>query len=307
VLRRVRNIVLSGWGWSFRLGQVAREPKVAVEGEEIRISSLVTNDGLRCATAYIRVLTADSYDLRHPIFDSNRDLPKNTRQSLRLLDIKAGDTRQFVCSWQLPQNTANRHFDSRVQVWNPHLLFGGPYPYKFDDTGWIDGFEVVGRENSVTRSPVFISYSWDNEGHIDWVRSLAEELQKYNIEVVIDQRDLSPGQETTHFMETGIRSAGVCLLICSTDYVRKANDRAASGVGYETIITTKYYLDSVEEDRKRFIPIIRNNSRSRSDRLPAYLGNAFYIDMEGEQWRAKPLAELVRAIRRCTGCRDPSQ
>jgi hypothetical protein len=307
MLRRLRNIALSGWGWSFRLGHVVREPMVAVEGDEIRVSSLVANDGLRCGTAYVRVLVADSYDLRHPVFDSNRDLARNTRQSLRLPDIKTSGTRQFVCSWQLPQNTANRHFDSRVQVWNPHLLFGGPYPFKFDDTGWIDGFEVVGKTSSLMQSPVFISYSWDSEDHIGWVGSLAEELRKYNIEVVIDQKDLSPGQETTHFMETGIRNAGACLLICSADYVIKANDRTASGVGYETIITTKYYLDSVPEDRKRFIPIIRNNSRSCSDRLPAYLGNALYIDMEGEEWRAKPLAELVKAIRRCIGCRRPSQ
>lgn len=269
---------------------------VAREGEEVRVSSAVRNDGLTLATAYVRILIADSYDLNNPLFDSNRDLSKNQRQSLRLLDVGIGKTREFLCAWRLPENSANRHFDYRVQIWNPHLLFRGPRPYMFYDTGWLGGFEVVSHEESLSQSPVFISYSWDSDAHIAWVRALAEELRKHNIEVLLDQKDLVAGQETTYFMETGIGAAKACLLICSEWYVSKANERTDSGVGYETIITTKRYLDSPPEDRKRFIPIVRNNSLPGRKKLPAYLGSSLYIDMEGDQWRAKPLARLVNAI-----------
>ena len=42
---------------------------------------------------------------------------------------------------------------------------------------------------------VFISYSHDSAQHKDWVRSLASALRANGIDAVLDQWDLSPGQD----------------------------------------------------------------------------------------------------------------
>ncbi len=49
--------------------------------------------------------------------------------------------------------------------------------------------------------------------------------------------------------------------------------------------------------------IVRNNDTSTSRPLPRYLGSTLYIDMEGEDWRSKPLNKLVAAINRA---KEPS-
>jgi hypothetical protein len=46
---------------------------------------------------------------------------------------------------------------------------------------------------------VFISYSHDSPQHKDWVRSLASALRVNGIDAVLDQWDLSPGQDMAAF------------------------------------------------------------------------------------------------------------
>ncbi len=101
---------------------------------------------------------------------------------------------------------------------------------------------------------MFISYSWDDDDHIDWVYLLAQELRRFNIEVTLDRKDLKPGEQISYFMEQAISTADVCILVCSSNYVFKADNRTASGVGYETILTTDRYLNTEPNERKRFIP-----------------------------------------------------
>ena len=71
---------------------------------------------------------------------------------------------------------------------------------------------------------IFISYAWVNESHKKWVQNLADELVKFNMNVIFD-RELLPGQEITKFMEVGVKKADVVLLICSKVFTKKANNR----------------------------------------------------------------------------------
>jgi hypothetical protein len=87
---------------------------------------------------------------------------------------------------------------------------------------------------------VFISYSHDSQPHKDWVRDLATVLRANGIDVVLDQWDLSPGQDIAAFMAGGIQTADRVLLICTEQYVSKA-EAGSGGVGYERLIHGRSY------------------------------------------------------------------
>ena len=179
----------------------------------------------------------------------------------------------------------------------PHFLFGGPYQHLFFDSGWVGGFEVVKTLYPVTKLKTFISYSWDSNNHKELVCDLVEELRKNNIDVLWDQNDLLAGDEITSFMELGIGESIIRILICTDIYTLKANNRE-SGVGFETIISSNEYAHLSREDRARFIPIVRNNKRPKGKKLPTYLGSSLYIDMQGDDWRAEPMQQLLASINR---------
>lgn len=102
---------------------------------------------------------------------------------------------------------------------------------------------------------VFISYSWDNDEHKAWVRSLAERLTQNGVDVRLDQWHIAPGQSLTQFMEAEVLACEFTLIVCTKDYYRKSLARAG-GVGYEQQIITGNIVAGTP--REQFIPIIRN-------------------------------------------------
>jgi hypothetical protein len=70
---------------------------------------------------------------------------------------------------------------------------------------------------------VFISYSWDNEEHKEWVLRIAISLfVDFGIHAILDQWDTDLGDDLTLFMEKSVREASRVLIICTEEYVRKA-------------------------------------------------------------------------------------
>jgi hypothetical protein len=296
MLKRWQNLLRTGW--SFDVVAFYADCGAAHVGDLVTLSATVRNNGTRIGTAYVRFLVADSYDAAHPIFNSDRDLSENERRALRVVDIARGGEYAITCVFRVPEGAAHRHFDLRVQVWNPHRLFRGAYPWKFADTGWRGMFEVIARPSLAAADRVFISYSWDSESHRDWVRQLAEELERHDIYAMTDQRDLRAGEDITLFMERAISESKVTLLVCSERYTTKANARGAGGVGFETVLSAHEYMHRSPDERARLIPIVRNNSLPTQHKLPRYLGSALYVEMSGANWRGKPMADLITAIRR---------
>ena len=84
---------------------------------------------------------------------------------------------------------------------------------------------------------VFISYSRDSEDDKRWVRQLAERLRSDGVDVILDQWDLGLGSDVTEFMEHHLSTSDRVLIICTEEYVRKANT-LKGGVGYEHMIIT---------------------------------------------------------------------
>jgi hypothetical protein len=84
---------------------------------------------------------------------------------------------------------------------------------------------------------VFLSYSHDSEAHRAWVRLLAERLRLGGVEVTLDQWDLPYGADVVRFMDLGIRDADRVLMVCTANYVAKAEERKGRA-GYEGMIVT---------------------------------------------------------------------
>lgn len=139
---------------------------------------------------------------------------------------------------------------------------------------------------------VFISYSHDSDQHREWVRSLAEYLLDNGIDVMLDQWDVELGDDLAAFMEKAIRHTDRVVAISTDAYVEKANG-GTGGVGYEKTIATAEILRN-PENRRRFIPVVRNVAGE--EKLPAFFGAAYYLDLSDGQDTAEMRHELVRAI-----------
>jgi len=137
---------------------------------------------------------------------------------------------------------------------------------------------------------IFISYSHDSEEHKRWVRHLASDLRSAGVDAILDQWDLSPGQDVSAFVQRGITQSSRVLLICSDDYVSKA-DGGIGGVGYERLVVTAELVEQI--DARKFIPILRGNTEGR---IPAYLGPRLHVDLRTDAEYQKSLDLLLRDI-----------
>jgi hypothetical protein len=137
---------------------------------------------------------------------------------------------------------------------------------------------------------VFISYSHDSEQHKDWIRGLAERLSTDGVSVLLDQWEIGPGHDVTAFMERGLTSSDWVLIICTEDYVRKANT-LKGGVGYERMIVTAEVAENLETNK--FIPVLRTE---QSESIPRFLGARIYVDFRSEEMNDREYDLLLRAL-----------
>lgn len=141
---------------------------------------------------------------------------------------------------------------------------------------------------------VFISYSHDSADHKAWVLRLASDLRENGVDAILDQWDLVPGQDASVFMQQGILRADRVLMVCSKNYVSKAEVRSG-GVGFEQLIVTSEVVQAI--DTKKFIPLVRNNLAEPF--VPRFLGPRIYInfndDVTYEARREDLLRELLAA------------
>ena len=137
---------------------------------------------------------------------------------------------------------------------------------------------------------VFISYSHDDQDHKKWVLDLASRLRNTGIDAAIDQWDLRPGDDLPHFMETNLASADYVLMVCTDNYVEKANS-GVGGVGYEKMIVTSDLMRGI--DSNKVIPIIRQHGTSS---VPTFLKTKLYIDFSRSDEFEFAFDELVRAV-----------
>ncbi|KAA3597159.1 MAG: TIR domain-containing protein [Calditrichaeota bacterium] len=137
---------------------------------------------------------------------------------------------------------------------------------------------------------VFISYSHDSQEHKMWVMDLATRLRNFSVDAILDQWELKLGDDLPHFMETNLESSDYVLMICTDNYVKKAN-AGKGGVGYEKMIVTSDLMSRI--DSNKIIPIIRQDG---AHKVPTFLKTKLFIDFSLNNDYESNFDELARTI-----------
>ena len=149
-------------------------------------------------------------------------------------------------------------------------------------------------ENVESEPPrLFVSYSWTDQSHIDWVIQLATDLRNLGVEAIIDRWHLREGQDAHSFMESMVRSGEItkAILVCDRKYVERAN-RREGGVGAESQIVTSTIFADVGQTK--FVAVVKDSNDDGSPTLPNFLTSRIFIDFRNSELYADRLQQLVR-------------
>ncbi|MGH9489830.1 MAG: toll/interleukin-1 receptor domain-containing protein [Terriglobales bacterium] len=137
----------------------------------------------------------------------------------------------------------------------------------------------------------FISYSWDDDAHCEWVRELATRLRADGVDVSIDRWAAVPGDQLPAFMERAIRENQFVVILCTSRYKHRSDAREG-GVGYEGDIMTAEAVTS--QNQRKFIPVLRSGEWKQA--APSWLLGKRYIDLSGDPYRERDYEDLVRTL-----------
>ncbi|PHM38217.1 SEFIR domain-containing protein [Xenorhabdus mauleonii] len=142
---------------------------------------------------------------------------------------------------------------------------------------------------------LFISYSWSNPTHVQWVIDLANELTDSGVHVILDKWDLKEGQDAFSFMERMVKDSQITkvAIICDEVYASRADDRFG-GVGTETQIISREVYEN--QDQSKFVAIIAEKDELGKPYLPTYYRSRIYIDLSEPDNYTNNFEQLVRWI-----------
>ncbi len=138
---------------------------------------------------------------------------------------------------------------------------------------------MINNNEIVVDAPkLFISYSWSNPQHEQWVLDLATELCESGVDVILDKWHLREGQDTISFMEQIVTNTEIIkvALISDEKYAKKADGRSG-GVGTEAQIISKEVYDRQEQNK--FVAILPEKDEHGKAFLPVYYKSRLYIDL----------------------------
>ncbi|WP_295230643.1 toll/interleukin-1 receptor domain-containing protein [uncultured Chryseobacterium sp.] len=148
------------------------------------------------------------------------------------------------------------------------------------------------QKDNLTRPIVFISYSWDDDEHKEWVLKLANRLSSDGVEVILDRFYLKPGANLQHFVENNLERAHRVIIIFTPNYKLKA-DKRTGGVGYEYSIMNVELYNNMTKNEK-FIPLLRKGSMTES--IPTFMQQFIHIDITNDENVENSYNDLVREI-----------
>ena len=142
---------------------------------------------------------------------------------------------------------------------------------------------------------LFISYSWSNPSHEQWVLDLASELRESGVDVILDKWDLKEGYDAVAFMEKMVTDPQIKKVIIVSDeiYAAKADGRAG-GVGTETQIISKEVYENQEQDK--FVAVVAQKNEVGKPYLPTYYKSRIYIDLSESDKYGENFQKLLRWI-----------
>lgn len=138
-----------------------------------------------------------------------------------------------------------------------------------------------------TLPKVFISYSWDDEPHKNWVKDLAARLRNEGIDVNLDRWEVTPGAQLPEYMERSVRDNDFVLIVCTPQY-KSRSDKRTGGVGYEGDIMTAEAF--IQGNHQKFIPLLRKGEWR--DAAPSWLLGKAYFDFRADPYSEDNYQEL---------------
>jgi len=147
----------------------------------------------------------------------------------------------------------------------------------------------------MTAPKLFVSYSWTDGEHVQWVVDLATELRDSGVDVKLDKWDLKEGHDAVAFMEKMVTDPEIkkVAIICDEKYVAKADGRAG-GVGTETQIISREVYE--KQDQEKFVAVVREKDENGKPYLPTYCKSRIYIDLSEASSYADNFERLLRWI-----------
>lgn len=142
-----------------------------------------------------------------------------------------------------------------------------------------------------THPTVFISYSWDDEVHKEWVRQLAARLRADGVDARLDHWHAVPGDQLPEFMEREIRDNDYVLIVCTPKYKAKSDERIG-GVGYEGDIMTGEVF--TKQNHRKFIPVLAKGAWEES--APSWLMSKYYVDLTNPDRYEEEYHKLLTAL-----------
>ena len=137
----------------------------------------------------------------------------------------------------------------------------------------------------------FISYSWDDDTHKEWVKNLAERLRQDGVDVTLDRWATAPGDQLPAFMEQAIRENQFILIICTPRYKSRSDEREG-GVGYEGDIMTAEAM--TKQNHRKFIPVLRKGTWDEV--APSWLSGKYHINLSANPYSERQYEDLVRTL-----------
>ncbi|MPN55792.1 hypothetical protein SDC9_203476 [bioreactor metagenome] len=142
------------------------------------------------------------------------------------------------------------------------------------------------------RNPkVFVSYSWDNIEHQQWVVDLTNGLRRKGIDATMD---LFQTQQKTvnlnRMMIENIKQSDYVVVVLTEEYAKKA-DNFQGGVGFETLLT----IPDIKNNLSKLIFIMRHNG-DYTKVFPFHVRDIYAIDFSNDNQFESKLEELIYKI-----------
>ena len=153
---------------------------------------------------------------------------------------------------------------------------------------------------SVNVPKVFISYSHDTQAHKKWVLELAQRLRNSGVDAILDQFRVGLGDDLGGFMEKSVAESDRIIMVCTDNYVTKANS-GLGGVGYEKMIMTAEYMTNI--DSNKVIPLIRQNG---THNVPTFLKTRLHINFSRADEYELQFDNLLREIHQAPLFKEPA-
>lgn len=137
----------------------------------------------------------------------------------------------------------------------------------------------------------FISYSWDNINHQQWVVNLTNKLRTKGI---IATMDLFETQQSTvnlnQMMIKNIKESDYVVIVLTEEYAKKSDD-FQGGVGFETMLTIPDIKNSLEK-----LIFIMKHSGDYTKVFPYHLRDIYAIDFSDDSQFETKFEELIYKI-----------